>query len=112
MSEAFVWFHNHSENPSKSKAFYESLLGWKPSDGPACMTMFAGDKGPFAGLGATDGATAGWLPYVQVDDVDTATRSAVKLGAKVLKEKTRGPAGEFSVVRDPGGAALALWQKA
>jgi predicted enzyme related to lactoylglutathione lyase len=36
----------------------------------------------------------------------------VSLGARLLREKSRGPAGEFTVVRDPGGAALALWKKA
>jgi uncharacterized protein len=112
MSDAFVWFHNNSEKPEESRVFYETLLGWKPADGPAGMTLFAGAKGPLAGLGAKEGGTAGWLPYAQVDDVDAATRKAVKLGAVVLKEKTRGPAGEFTVVSDPGGAAIALWQKA
>jgi predicted enzyme related to lactoylglutathione lyase len=112
MSEAFVWFYNSSDKPNESTTFYEKLLGWKPSEGPGGMTMFAGEKGPFAGLGAKDGDATGWLPYVQVDDVGAATKKAVKLGAVLVKEKTRGPAGEFSVVRDPGGAAIALWQKA
>jgi predicted enzyme related to lactoylglutathione lyase len=112
MSEAFVWFHNHSDKPNETNNFYEKLLGWKASDGPAGVTMFVGDKGPFAGLGVKDGAAAGWLPYVQVDDVEAATKKAVKLGAALIKEKTQGPAGDFSVVRDPGGAAIALWQKA
>ena len=35
-----------------------------------------------------------------------------RLGATILYAKTRGPGGEFRVVRDPGGAAIALWQKA
>ena len=112
MSEAFVWFHNNSDKPKESTAFYEKLLGWVPSDGPGGTTMFAGEKEPFAGLGARDGDAAGWLPYVQVDDVVAATRKAVKLGAVLVKEKTRGPAGEFSVVRDPGGSVIALWQRA
>src|SRR5688572_29610253 len=102
MSEAFVWFHNSSNKPNESKTFYEKLLGWRPSEGPGGMTMFGGAKGPFAGLGAKDGDEAGWLPYVQVDDVDAATRKAVKLGAVLVKETSRGLAGEFSVVRDPG----------
>jgi hypothetical protein len=51
MSEAFVWFHNSSDNPNETSRFYEKLLDWKASDG-------------------------------------------------------------LSVVRDPGGAAIALWQKA
>ena len=112
MSDTFVWFHNHSEKPSEARSFYEKLLGWRPSDGPSGTTMFAGPTGPFAGLGANEGGSAGWLPYVQVDDVDAATTKALKLGAKLRKAKSRGPAGEFSVVEDPGGAALALWQKA
>jgi predicted enzyme related to lactoylglutathione lyase len=111
MSEAFVWFHNGSDNPKESRAFYEKLLGWKASDGPGGLTMFSEAKEPFAGLAPKDGA-GGWVPFVQVDDVDAATRKALKLGAELVKEKSRGPAGEFSVVRDPGGAAFALWQKA
>lgn len=112
MSDTFVWFHNSSDNPTESKAFYAKLLGRQPSDGPGGMTMFAGEKGPFASLAARDGDAAGWVPYVQVDDVDVATKKAVELGAVLVKAKRRGPAGEFSIVRDPGGTALALWQKA
>jgi predicted enzyme related to lactoylglutathione lyase len=113
MSQSFVWFHNSSDNPSGSSRFYENLLGWTASEGPGGLTMLAGPAGPFAGLAKTDGgAAAGWIPYVQVDDVDGATNDAVKLGATVVSARTRGPAGEYSVVRDPGGAAIALWQKA
>jgi len=112
MTQGFVWFHNSSDNPSDSSAFYEKLLGWTASEGPGGMTMLAGASGLFAGLAKKDGDTAGWIPYAQVDDVDAATKKAQGLGATVLKPRTRGPAGEFSVVRDPGGAAIALWQKA
>jgi predicted enzyme related to lactoylglutathione lyase len=49
---------------------------------------------------------------VAVDDVAEATKRAVSLGATVVSEKRRGPAGEFSVVRDPAGAGVALWKKA
>jgi predicted enzyme related to lactoylglutathione lyase len=112
MTAAFVWFHNHSENLNESKSFYEKLLGWKPSDGPGGMAMLAGESGPFASLGTTQRGSAGWVPYVEVEDVDAATERAVTLGATILESKRRGPAGEFSVVADPGGAAVALWQKA
>ena len=109
--QPFVWFHHHCESPDSTRSFYEKLLGWQSSDGPGGMTMFAGSKGPFAALSTKDGAT-GWLPYVQVDDVDAATKKATSLGATVERARTRGPAGDFSIVRDPGGASLALWQKA
>ena len=112
MSETFVWFHNSSEKPSDSAEFYEKLLGWGPTDGPGGLKMFAGAKGPFAAVGSPEGGIVGWIPYVQVDDVDDATKRAKTLGATLVKAKSRGPAGEFSIVRDPGGAAIALWQKA
>jgi predicted enzyme related to lactoylglutathione lyase len=113
MKQGFVWFHNSSDNPSDSTTFYEKLLGWTASAGPGGMTMLAGENGPLAGVAAKDsGSAASWIPYAQVDDVDAAMKKAQRLGATILKAKTRGPAGDFSIVRDPGGAAVALWQKA
>lgn len=110
MSEAFVWFHNGSKKARDSVRFYEKLLGWSVTDGPPGMTMLAGPKGPFAAVGGEEGVV-GWIPYAEVDDVDAATERATQLGASLLKPKTRGPAGEFSIMRDPGGAAIALWQR-
>lgn len=112
MSVPFVWFQNGSEKPSDSVAFYEKLLGWKGSDGPAGMTMLARGDAPFAAVMPRKGKVDGWVPYVQVEDIAAATTRAAKLGAEVLEDQTRGPAGTYSVVRDPGGALVALWQKA
>jgi predicted enzyme related to lactoylglutathione lyase len=112
MDGPFVWFHHRSDNPEEIASFYAKMAGWKSSDGPASMTMLAGERGPFAGCEATSGELKGWIPYLQVEDVDTATDQATALGAEVLEAKTTGPAGDFSVIRDPGGATLALWQKA
>jgi predicted enzyme related to lactoylglutathione lyase len=112
MNAGFVWFQNNSEKVSDSASFYQRLLGWTPVEGPPGMTLLGADERPFAGIGPSNDDLVGWIPYAEVDDVETATERAVKLGAQVLKKKTRGPAGEFSIVRDPGGAAVALWQRA
>lgn len=112
MSQAFAWFHNGSAKPAQSVSFYEKLLGWKGSEGPGGMTMLSATAGPFAAVMPGKGKVEGWVPYVQVDDVADATARAVKLGAELLEDQTRGPAGTYSVVRDPGGATMALWQKA
>ena len=112
MTNPFVWFHNGSEKPAEVVQFYEKLLDWKASEGPAGMRMFSGEAGPFAGVAPKDAARQGWVPYVQVDDVDRATERATKLGASVAQERTTGPAGDFTIIKDPGGATLALWQKA
>jgi predicted enzyme related to lactoylglutathione lyase len=112
MAGEFVWFHNGTEKTSESARFYEMLLGWKPAEGPSGMTLLAADAGPFAAILPEKGKGSGWVPYVQVEDVTAATERAVKLGAELLESETRGPAGTYSIVRDPGGATLALWQKA
>ncbi len=114
MTQHFVWFHNSSDNPPGSSTFYEHLFGWTASEGPGGLTMLAGQGGPFAGVAQRDqdAGAAGWIPFVQVDDVEVATKAAATLGATIVSPRTRGPAGEYSIVRDPGGAALALWQKA
>jgi predicted enzyme related to lactoylglutathione lyase len=111
----FVWFHHNGTKSNDAKGFYEELFAWKTSEGPGGRTMLVTEGRPFAALGSKKeryGDRDEWIPFVAVDDVDRATRRAVSLGAVVIREKTPGPAGEFAVVRDPGGAALALWKQA
>lgn len=115
MSAPFVWFHHNGKKFNEAKTFLESMLGFHASEGPGGMTMLATSAGPFAALGNGEdryGDRDEWVPFVAVEDVDAATKRAVGLGASLVREKTRGPAGEFTVIRDPGGAALALWKKA
>ena len=112
MSNAFVWHHNGSEIPADSAKFYEKLLGWTASQGPGGMVMLGQGAAPFAAIAPKKGKVGGWVPYVQVDDVATSTQRAVQFGAQLLEDQVRGPAGVYSVVRDPGGALVALWQKA
>jgi predicted enzyme related to lactoylglutathione lyase len=57
------------------------------------------------------GAPSMWLPYVQVDDIEAATKKAGSLGANVLVGVTPvQEMGWFSVFTDPTGAAIGLWQ--
>lgn len=115
MSYPFVWFHHNGKNSNETKGFLESVLRCEASNGPGGTTMLATGSGPFAALGSQNdryGDRDEWIPFVAVENVDEATDRAVALGASLVREKSRGPAGEFTVVRDPGGAALALWKKA
>ncbi len=55
------------------------------------------------------GARPHWLGYLNVDDVDRATAAFVNRGATPLAPKWVNPEGlEASVMRDPGGAIVAL----
>ena len=76
------------------------------------VPLALGDERPWAGMTSSEALPAGWLPYVQVADLDSSVAKATKLGARVIKDKTRGPAGLFAVVKDPAGGTVALWQAA
>jgi len=58
------------------------------------------------------GATSAWLPYVLVDDINTATAKATSLGARILRDVTEVmEMGFLSIIIDPTGAILGLWQE-
>jgi hypothetical protein len=57
------------------------------------------------------GAPSAWLAYVEVDDIHAATAKAKELGAHIMADVTEVTGmGWFSVLIDPTGAALGLWQ--
>lgn len=46
-----------------------------------------------------------------MDDIEASARKARELGATVLHDVTAvGDYGRFSVIVNPGGAAIAMWQ--
>jgi hypothetical protein len=52
-----------------------------------------------------------WLPYVLVDDSHAAAEKARGLGAQVIREPMAVmDIGWLSVILDPTGAALGMWQ--
>ena len=59
------------------------------------------------------GIPSAWLAYALVDDVKPATAKAKSLGAQVVQDVEEVPGmGWFSIIVDPTGAALGLWQAA
>lgn len=53
-----------------------------------------------------------WLAYVGVDDVRAMTAKAKELGATVCMDVMEvGDFGLMSVIADPTGATLAMWQE-
>jgi predicted enzyme related to lactoylglutathione lyase len=107
MANPFVWFDLRTPAKDAAQRFYTSLLNWQIDDDG---TMAAGAE-PW-GVVAEDpqAATARWLPYIQVEDLDEATRRAQELGATIVQPRTAGPAGHFTTISDPTGAQVALWQ--
>lgn len=116
MANPFVHVELNTTDPAKAKAFYGQLFDWKLDDmdmgGFTYTTINAGD-GTGGGMmqHPVPGAPSSWLAYVIVDDVKAATAKAASLGATVVKEASEVPdMGWFSIITDPTGAMLGLWQ--
>jgi predicted enzyme related to lactoylglutathione lyase len=117
MANPFVHVELNTTDPAKAKAFYGSLFDWKLEDvqmGPgATYTMINVGEGTGGGLmkHPMPGAPSTWLAYVNVDDIQAATKKARSLGATIAKDVTEIPgAGWFSIIQDPTGAVLGLWK--
>jgi len=116
MANPFVHVELNTTDVTKAKNFYGKLFGWKLEDVEmegGAYTMIKVGEGTGGGIikHPVPGAPSAWLAYVLVDDIGGATRKAKSLGAKVMKDVTEVKgAGSFSVIVDPTGAAVALWQ--
>ncbi len=119
MPNPFVHVELATTDLPKAKAFYGKLFGWNLEDMPlpsaAGGTYTMIDVGEGTGGGMLEqpmpGAPSGWLPYVNVDDIRTATDKAKSLGAKVMRDVTKmGDMGQLSIIVDPTGAMFGLWQ--
>jgi predicted enzyme related to lactoylglutathione lyase len=103
----------HTRDLPRACAFYSALCGWRPARIAArCGSYWALDMGRRVGGGIVecDPPRDLWLPYVEVEDIEQATRQARDLRASVLLEPREGPAGWRSVVAAPAAAEVALWQ--
>jgi len=116
MANPFVHVELNTTDVAKAKNFYGKLFGWKLEDVEmegGAYTMIKVGEGTGGGIikHPVPGAPSAWLAYVLVDDIGAATQKAKSLGAKVMKDVTEVKgAGSFSVIVDPTGAAVALWQ--
>ena len=118
MANPFCHAELASTDVAKAKTFYSTLFDWKISDNDMGGGMIYSTFRPTndsSGGGMMQhpipGAPSSWLPYVLVDDVNAANKKVVSLGGKVMKDTQEVPnMGWFSIILDPTGAALGLWQ--
>lgn len=125
MGNPFVHVELTTNDVDKAKSFYSALFDWKLEDmqiGPGhTYTMIRVGEGtgggmmkipaPAAPTASSPAIPTAWMPYVLVDDIKAATNKAKSLGAMVCKDITEVPnAGSFSIIQDPAGAVIGLWQ--
>jgi predicted enzyme related to lactoylglutathione lyase len=117
----FCWDELATSNHAGAKEFYKNVFGWNANDseyGPGNFyTTFELDgKGVAGGYGMDQaqldrGIPPHWNVYVAVASADEATAKAKSLGANVMMEPFDVMEhGRMSVVMDPTGAAICLWQ--
>lgn len=116
MSNAFVHVELNTTDVEKAKAFYGTLFEWTLEDVPMATgpyTLIKVGKGTGGGMmkHPMPGAPSAWLAYVEVGDIHAATAKAKSLGATIIQDVIEVPGmGWLSILIDPTGAALGLWQ--
>ena len=116
MGNPFVHVELQSTDVGKAKAFYGKLFDWKLEDmdiGDMTYTMIKVGEGTGGELMKNPMPNAGsmWVAYVNVDDLKAATAKAKSLGATVIEDQVEvNGRGSFSLITDPTGAMLGLWQ--
>ena len=115
MSNSFVHLELTTPDMAAAKDFYTKLFGWSFSgtimaDG-STYSMFKPTDGPGGGMLSMPGVPTMWLAYVGVEDIHAATEQARSLGATIIRGPHEVPGmGAFTILMDPTGAAIALWQ--
>jgi uncharacterized protein len=117
MANAFVHVELNTTDVDRAKAFYGKLFDWTLEDVPmgaaGNYTLIKVEKGTGGGMmkHPMPGAPSAWLAYVEVADIAAATEKARSLGAQIIRDVTEVMGmGWLSILIDPTGAALGLWQ--
>ncbi len=112
---SFIWYELMTTDSDAAAKFYGRVIGWNIGARPAAgggqdYRMIGRSDGGFAGgvLKLTPdmlqhGARPTWLGYLHVKDVDTAARSIVDDGGKLLMPRMDLPVGKIAMVTDPLG---------
>ncbi len=114
MANPFVHVELVTSDLDKAKEFYGSLFDWKLEEIAGMeYTLIKVGEGTGGGMmkNPLPDSPSCWIAYVLVDDAVVSTDRARSLGATIRKEVTEIPGiGWFSIMTDPTGATLALWQ--
>lgn len=116
----FAWVDLRTTDPADAKRFYAELLGWsfteKDMGRGRIYTVASLEGEPVAGLKPLAegiqirGTSPFWLSYVAVGAADAAATRTRELGGTVLAEPFDRDVQRLTVIADPTGGTLCLWQ--
>ncbi|HTW90951.1 MAG TPA: VOC family protein [bacterium] len=103
-----------STNVTKSCAFYAKLFGWKMAQYGKDYATFQAKSGLDGGIHKVKKPGQGVMVFVEVKNIPATLAKAARLGAKVLKPRTKldNNWGYWGLFRDPGGCtSVGLWSR-
>ena len=115
-----VWHDLFTRDVDASKRFYHGVAEWHFVTEHATDFAWGGGEGDFvlallgdeAGTGfveSLDGPYSGWVPYIEVEDVDATAELAKDLGADIEKAPFEVPGvGRNCLLRDPLRALVGI----
>lgn len=116
---SFCWIELMAADQPAAKQFYTQLFGWTYEDSPmgngAFYTMLKLNGKNVGALyqreKSQEGIPPHWNCYVAVSNVDDAAKKVASLGGKtVMPPFDVMDVGRMTVLQDPAGAMLSLWQ--
>ena len=116
---SFTWVDLQTSDLDGAKAFYGELLGWEffemPMPDGGVYVMPSKDGKTVGGIGEIPADMSDtpphWNSHVSVDDVDVTTARAAEHGGTVIQPPFDVlDAGRMSIVQDPTGAYIVLWE--
>jgi predicted enzyme related to lactoylglutathione lyase len=119
---SFCWNELYTHDAARAKAFYAPLFGWRPDDvkistPPYDYTAYMLGEIRVAGMMQIPSdwgqVPSHWLVYFAVEDCDAAEKKARSLGAQSVFPPSEFPGiGRLAILKDPQGAAFALFRAA
>ena len=112
---SFCWADLSTPDQSAAAKFYADLFGWTLAPGEGGYLHVKNGEDFIGGIPPAEhrrpGTPPHWMIYIQVDDCDASTAKAQELGARVyMGPMTMENVGRMTVLADPQGAVLALFQ--
>lgn len=110
-----AWNDLQTGDPSPAASFYATLLGWQMEPieecGEVVYVTIKNDGSSNGGImPSQNGGTPFWLPYFTVASSGDTLTKARESGGEVLAGPMDIGAGKISVLRDPQGAAFAIYE--
>jgi predicted enzyme related to lactoylglutathione lyase len=106
------WNELRTRKPAEVRAFYAGVVGWTPKVAANYTTFAVGDNEVAGAETIGEGAPAdmhpGWLPFIQVKDVDEAAQRAVQLGGRIVTLPYDADNERMVEIEDPEGNRFGL----